>query len=209
MSLNCKNSSWKENTSGVPQESILGPLLFLIYKSDLSDGLSSNCELFADDTSVFSVVHDVTIGSFELNSDLAKISEWDFKWKMIFNPDPTKSAQELIFSRKLKTVPHPLITFNNNPLSLCSAQNHLGLVLDSKLTFNDPIKHILSKVNKSIGLLSKSQLVLPISFQDYHSLLFIRHLSEVISTTLMLFMTKITSRRFTKNLSRFNTMLLW
>ena len=109
-------------------------------------GLSSNCKLFADDTSLFSVVHDVTISSSELNSDLSKISEWDFKWKMSFNPDQCKPAQEVLFSRKPKTVPHPSITFNNNPLSLCPAQKHLGLVLDSNLTFNEHINHILSKV---------------------------------------------------------------
>ena len=40
-------------------------------------------------------------------------------WKMNFNPDPTKPAQEVIFSRKLKTIHHPSITFNNNPISLC------------------------------------------------------------------------------------------
>ena len=67
---------------------------------------------------------------------------------MSFNLDATKPAQEAIFNRKLKTVPHPSITFNNNPLSLCPAQKHLGLVLDLKLTFNKHIKYILSKVNK-------------------------------------------------------------
>ena len=80
---------------------------------------------------------------------------------MSFNPDPSKPAQEVIFSRKLKTVPHPLLTFNNNPLSLCPAQKHLELVLDSKLTFSEHINHILSKVNKSVGLLRKFQPALP------------------------------------------------
>ena len=163
MLLNGQNSSWKGITSGVLQGSILGPLLFLIYISDLSDGLSSNCKLFADDTTLFCVVYGVTMSSSEVNSDLAKISEWTFKWKMSFNLDPTKPAHELIFSRKLKTVSYPSITFNNNPLSLCPAQKHLGLILDLKLTFNKHIKHILSKVNKLIGLLRKFQPVLPIS----------------------------------------------
>ena len=80
---------------------------------------------------------------------------------MSLNPDTTKPAQEVIFNKKLKTVPYPSITFNNNPLSLCPAQKHLELVLDSKLTFNEHMKHILSKVNKSIGLLRKFQPVLP------------------------------------------------
>ena len=70
---------------------------------------------------------------------------------MNFNPDPTKPTQEVIFSRKLKIVPHSPITFNNNPLSLFPTQKRLGLILDSKLTFNEHIKHTLSKVNKSIG----------------------------------------------------------
>ena len=55
---------------------------------------------------------------------------------MCFNPDPSKPAREVIFSRKLKTVPHPSIKFNNNPLSLHPAQKHVELVLDLKLTFN-------------------------------------------------------------------------
>ena len=104
----------------------------------MSDGLSSNCKLFEDATYLFSVVQDVTISSSELNSDLTKISEWAFKRKMSFNPDPTKPAQKVIFSRKL-TVLHPSIAFNNNPLSLCPPQKHLGLILDSKLTFNEHI----------------------------------------------------------------------
>ena len=91
--LNGQNSSWKGITSGVPQGSNLGPILFLIYLN-LPDGLSSNSKLFADDASLFSVVHDVTVRFFELNRDLAKISEWTFKWKMSFNPDPSKPAQE-------------------------------------------------------------------------------------------------------------------
>ena len=147
--LNGQNSSWKVITSGVSKRSILEALL------------SSNFKLFANDTSLFSVVHDITRSSSQLNNDLAKISEWAFKCKMSFNPDSSKPAQDVIFSMKLKTVPHPSITFNNNPLSLCPAQKHLGLVLDSKFTFNKHINHILSKVNKSIGLLRKFQSVLP------------------------------------------------
>ena len=57
--LNGKKSSWTNVHAGVPQGFILGSLLFLIYINDLSDNLTRNAKLFADDTSLFSVVHDV------------------------------------------------------------------------------------------------------------------------------------------------------
>ena len=82
-----------------------------------------------------------------------------------FNPYPSKPAHDMIFSRKLKAVSLPSITFNNNVLSLGPpARKDLGLVLDSKLTFNQHINYILSKVNKSLGLLRKFQPVLPGSY---------------------------------------------
>ena len=59
--LNGQVSTWTSVNAGVPQRSILGPLLFLIYINDLSDNLSSNVKLFADDTSLFSVIHDINI----------------------------------------------------------------------------------------------------------------------------------------------------
>ena len=85
--LNGQVSDWSDVRAGVPQGSILGPLLFLIYINDLSEGLSLNTKLFADDTSLFSVIHDSNTTALELNSDLAKINRWVFQWKMSFNPD--------------------------------------------------------------------------------------------------------------------------
>ena len=98
-------TSWADVNAGVPQGSILGPLLFLIYINDLADGLSSNPKLFADDTSLFSVAHNANTTPKELNNDLVKINRWAYQWKMSFNPDPSKQIQEVIFSRKTKKIP--------------------------------------------------------------------------------------------------------
>ena len=85
-------SSWTGVNAGVPQGSILGPLLFLIYINDLADGLSSNVKLFADDKSLFSVTHDASTSGNELNNDLYQINKLAFQWKMSFNPDPSKQT---------------------------------------------------------------------------------------------------------------------
>ena len=98
--LNGQTSEWKRIYSGVPQGSVLGPLLFLIYINDLPDGISSMCKIFADDTSLFSKVLDVNKSVTELNADLEKINQWTYQWKMQFNPDPNKQTNEAIFTRK-------------------------------------------------------------------------------------------------------------
>ena len=95
--FNDQFSSWTKVNAGVPQETILGPLLFLIYINDLPNGLQSNPKLFAEDTSLFSTVQDITTSTVSLNNDLTKISEWAAQWKMNFNLDPSKQTQELLF----------------------------------------------------------------------------------------------------------------
>ena len=70
--LNGQNSPRTNVHAGVPQGSILGPLLFLIYINDLADDLSSNVKLFTDDSSLFSVVHDVNAPARELNDNMKK-----------------------------------------------------------------------------------------------------------------------------------------
>ena len=113
--LNGQTSEWLPAKAGVPQGSILGPLFFLIYINGLSVDITSTVKLFADDTSLFSIVHDPNTSENELNKDLKEISEWAYQWKMLFNPDQHKQAQEVIYSRKITKSSHPQISFNNMP----------------------------------------------------------------------------------------------
>ena len=96
-------------------------------------------KLFDDDTSLFSVVHDVNTSAKELNDGLKKV----------------------IFSRKSKRSTHPPLVFNNNNVSQAFSQKHLGVILDFKLTFEEHLNNVLAKVNKTVGLLRKLQNLLP------------------------------------------------
>ena len=125
--MNGQCSSWVDVYAGVPRGSILGPLIFLIYINNLSDGLKSECKLFADDTSLFSVVNDINTSASDLNEDLEKIGNWAFKWKMNFNPDPNKQAQKIIFSRKKTDSLHPVVHFDNRPVKSTQIRKRLGI----------------------------------------------------------------------------------
>ena len=131
----------------------LGPLFFLIYINDLSKNLSSITKLFFDDTSIFSVVHDVDLSAKQLNDDLNKISEWVFQWKMAFNPDLSKQVQEIVFSRKTHKISHPKLNFNNSPVVQSTCQKHLGHYLDEKINFSHYIKMKISKSYRGMGVI--------------------------------------------------------
>ena len=151
--LNGQTSNWENIYAGVPQGSILGPLLFLIYINDLAENLSSNPKLFADDTSLFSVVRDLNTSAIEINDDLKKIEAWAHQWKMSFNPDPLKQAQEVIFSRKRNKPHHPDIIFNGNPV-----KNIWVCFLIVNLILMNILKEYLRKLVNLLALFVSSEI---------------------------------------------------
>ena len=161
VALNGQTSSWAPVLAGVPQGSILGPLLFLIYINDLPNDLKSNAKLFADDTSLFTVVNDKNDCANILNNNLIAISKWAFNWKMLFNPDPKKPAQEVLFSRKKQAQIHPSINFSNVEVERAPFQKHLGVILDKKLNFKQHVDDAISKINKGMAVIKKLRYSLP------------------------------------------------
>ena len=151
--LNDYESHWAIVESGVPQGSVLGPLLFLIYINDLEKGIKSKIKFFADDTSLFSIVTDPTLTASELNYDLKLIEQWAYLWKMSFNPDPNKQAIEVCFSHKINSPTHTPLYFNNHEVCSAAHHKHLDLILDSKLTFAKHISQKISIAGKGIGII--------------------------------------------------------
>ena len=151
--LNGQESSWMNLEAGVPQGSVLGPLLFLVYINDLTDNIHSQMRLFADDSSLFACVKGVTHTHESLVQDLDTITQWAYQWKMVFNPDITKQAIEVIFSCKDKKTEHPELTFNGIPIARKPFTKHLGVFLDSRLNFAKHIKEKVSVAMKGISLL--------------------------------------------------------
>ena len=159
--MNGQSSSWLSIRAALPQGSVLGPLFFLIYINDLPEGLISEVKLFADDTSLLSIVNSVNTSAATLNNVLLKIQDWAYQWKVSFNPDRTKQAQEIIFSRKKNAATHSPLFFINSEIKLRLNQKHLDLTLDSKLSFNEQINDKIHQANKGVGLLRKLQTILP------------------------------------------------
>ena len=112
---------------------------------------------FAEDTSLFSAVHNVESYATELKNDLAKINHCANQLKMSFNPDPSKEAHDVIFNSKVNKDSHPLSTSNNNIAYQTTSKNHLGTILDNCESFEEYPKLIFSKINKTVGLLRKLQ----------------------------------------------------
>ena len=140
---------------------MLGPLMCLIYINDLPDNIQSTCKIFADDTSLFAHVFNEDTSQDELNNDLLRVSDWAFQWKMQFNPDPNKQAQEVVFSKKAESNNSLPLIFNKTEVTTCQSQKHQGLTLGKRLNFTEHINSKISKCDKLIGIIKKLSISFP------------------------------------------------
>ena len=132
--LNGQCSNWGNTLARVPQGSILGLSFFLAYINDLTADLKCSVKLFADDTSLFTVVRDPNIAANDMNHDLELISQCTHDWKMSFNPDPQNQAFELLPSKKRHGIDHPVILFND--IHVKKVEEHKYLQGVSKTLFD-------------------------------------------------------------------------
>ena len=102
---------------------------------------------------LFSVVKDSVISADDLNYDLDIINQWAHQWKMEFNPDPSKQATEVLFSCKNVSPNHPQLIFNGIVVEKVNEQKHLGLILDSRLSFKNISMKKISKLKKNVGII--------------------------------------------------------
>ena len=114
-----------------------------IYINDIADNIMSDIKRFADGTSVFIAVFDTDISAEVLNQDLRAVQDWAYQWKMSFNPDPTKQAEQVIFSARASKVEHPAIYFYGSEVETVPHHKHIGLILDETLNFAEHIKEAI------------------------------------------------------------------
>ena len=97
-----------------------------------------------------------------INNDLLLISKWAYNWEMLFNPDPNKPVQEVLFPRKNKVQVHPTINLNNIQVERTSYQKHLGILLDEKVNLKQYTDSAIPKINKGISVIKKLRHSLPL-----------------------------------------------
>ena len=122
--------------------------------------------LSEDDALLFSVVRTINTSRTRLNKDLRKISNWTWQWKISFNPDLSKQGQEVSFSRKLQKLIILLLTSTTIQSSKSHFKNPWEWLWTPNLLFKSILifkihKNVLTKLNKTIGLLRKLQNILP------------------------------------------------
>ena len=149
--LEGNKSSSIEVESGVPQGSVLGPSLFLLYINDLPNNLGCNVRLFADDAILYKEISSQEDGQ-SLQKDLDKVAEWSDKWRMKLNTDKCKAMS--ITRRRTKIENHYVL--NDTPLELVTSAKYLGVTIQDDLKWNSHVTNITKKANNTLAFLRRN-----------------------------------------------------
>ena len=155
---NYVSSDTKAIKCGVPQGSILGPLLFLIYINDLANFCQYTLPiLFADDSNLFINGTDVRKIELELNEELRNIASWLKINKLSPNANKT---QYMVFIRKLNKIENVVLRVEAQTIERVTQTKFLGVIIDEKLTWRNHVNYISTKIAKGIGILIKTRFCL-------------------------------------------------
>lgn len=147
--IKSETSEFKTVCAGVPQGSVLGPLLFLIYINDIVDNIESVIKLFADDTSLSLGLANPDLRAIILNRDLNRILSWGNRWKVTFNATKTEVVNFIQGNGRCDN-----LTFGNVQLDNTDNHKHLGLTIQSNLKWDSHINAIASKVTMLLSCLN-------------------------------------------------------
>jgi hypothetical protein len=150
--INGQSNEWVDTNAGVPQGSILGPLLFLVFINDITNNIESDIHLFADDTSLLDIIDNHLTSYAKLNRDLNRLSQWASKWLVTFNATKTVYLQ---VTRKLLPAPKPLLHLNGTLIKKVTSHKHLGLTFNGNFDWSDHIDALATKAGRCVGLLRK------------------------------------------------------
>ena len=149
--LDGESSEEVKVTSGVPQGSVLGPLLFLLYINDLPENIQSQVRLFADDTAVYLTVTNMQ-DSQVLQSDLESLQHRERTWDMEFNPGKCQVIHITLSKSPVKS----RYFMHNQELESVDAAKYLGVTISKDLSWNTHINNIISTANKTLGFVKRN-----------------------------------------------------
>ena len=169
------SSSWTSVKAGVPQGSILGPLLFLLYINDIVVEINSSIRLFADDTSLYIIVDDPIQAAEQLNLALVKIHRWAGKWLVTYSPEKSEC---ILLSRKYNKPHHHPVLLNQTQIAGINPHKHLGIIFSNECTWHEHLELVKFKAWKRINTMRKLKFQLDVKFLQTIYFSFIRPLLE-------------------------------
>jgi len=136
--------------SGIPQGSILGPILFTIFINDLPEMLESTCKIFADDTKLY----DLASNNKSLQNDIFKLQEWSDKWNLYFNV--TKCNVMHIGKRNPEYEYEMKVSNGEQKINVCESEKDLGVTFDRQFSFDPHIQRVVGKANQMLGIIKRA-----------------------------------------------------
>ena len=154
--VNGSKSSWVPVRSGVPQGTVIGPILFLAYINDIKSGIQSDMRLFADDSIIYRKINSDE-DQRVLSEDLKKLQNWAEKWQMIFKP-------EKCFVMNITNRRNPSLytySMSDTPLSVVKSLKYLGIFIDNNLNFNEHCDKLRKKAHSALAILQRTLYAAP------------------------------------------------